>query len=316
LTELIWEEIVCNWCGTPEGTFLLEGPDRHLHLPGQFRLVVCPECGLIRQNPRLVWSSLKQYYPESFCSFAPAVEAEPSLWRRLDRRYGMWKWLRAVERYQPGGRLLDVGCGTGIFLAEAQRTGRWQVTGVEPSQAAADYARLVLKLPVLNGALAEVESDLPSASFDVVTLWNVLEHLPEPITDLRRIHRLLRPGGWLIAMIPNVESLAARVFGPYWLGWELPRHLYLFPRQTLQHILISLGLKPIRWQCFSSSYFTLAHSLEFWSETWSGKYPLLARLLMRLYRTLLTRAVLLAPLWVLDQLKRSTIITVFAQKQE
>ena len=87
MAEWVWEETICDWCGTPGGAPLLEGPDRHLHLPGQFRLVTCPQCGLIRQSPRLAWVSLKDYYPESFCSFARAIDEEPSFWRRLDRRY-------------------------------------------------------------------------------------------------------------------------------------------------------------------------------------------------------------------------------------
>jgi hypothetical protein len=144
-------------------------------------------------------------------------------------------------------------------------------------------------------------------------MWHVLEHLPEPVADLRRAHRLLRPNGWLMMMIPNVESLAARVFGPYWLGWELPRHLYLFPRRTLDAILTSVGFRSADWRCLRGSYATLGYSLEFWSRA-EGGHRWLAQMLVRAHRTLFARAALLVPLWVLDQLKLTTVITVFAQK--
>jgi SAM-dependent methyltransferase len=310
---LIWETVACDWCGASAGDLVVEGPDLHLQLPGRFRLIRCANCGLIRQDPRLAWEALKDYYPPDFCSFVPIIDEEPSWLRRLDRRYGMWKNLRAVERWQRGGRLLDVGCGTGVFLAEAQRTGRWQVVGVEPSSAA-DYARRVLKARVIEGRFAEAEPQLEPASFDVITLWNVLEHFSEPTADLRRAHRLLRPGGWLIAMVPNLESLAARVFGSYWLGWELPRHLYLFPRIVLARILAELGFAVRDWRCFSGSYSTLDYSLQFWSRSWSDRFPRLARALLAIYRTLPVRLALAPPLWVLDQLRLTTLITVFCQK--
>src|SRR5512145_1690770 len=139
--ELIWEESLCDWCGSPGGEVLFIGPDLLMELPGEFHLVRCTACGLIRQNPWLAWESLKSYYPEDYSAYEPIIGRERSRLRRADRRYGMWKRLRSIERFQPDGRLLDVGCGTGIFLAEAQRTRRWDLMAVEPSPAAAEYVQ-------------------------------------------------------------------------------------------------------------------------------------------------------------------------------
>ncbi len=110
------------------------------------------------------------------------MREEKTVIRRLDKRYGPWKRLRAIERFQPGGKLLEIGCGTGLFLEEALKSHRWDVTGIEPSRRAADYAKNQLNIPVYNGRFSEIE--LPPGSFDVVVLWNVLEHLDQPFEDL------------------------------------------------------------------------------------------------------------------------------------
>ncbi|MFV2043815.1 MAG: class I SAM-dependent methyltransferase, partial [Anaerolineales bacterium] len=148
---------------------MLEGPDRLTGLPGRFKLIRCGNCGLIRQNPRLEWESLRQYYPKDYSPYEPIIESESSIFRRFDRRYGMRKRLRAIERLQKGGRLIDVGCGTGIFLAEAERSGRWELMGVEPNLDAVRYASQRLDCSILQARFSEPE--LPTEGFDVVTMW-------------------------------------------------------------------------------------------------------------------------------------------------
>lgn len=310
--DLIWERTACSACGSVEEVLLFEGSDRMLKLPGTFRVVRCTRCGLVRQDPRLAWESLQHYYREEYGSYTSIPDKPASSLQRLSWRYGQWKLLRAIGHFQRGGRLLDVGCGNGIFLAEAQRTGRWDVTGIEPTESAAANARRAVQAPILSCRFSEAE--LPAASFDVITMWNVLEHLPDPVADLRRAHTLLKPGGWLILAIPNMESLAVRVFGSRWLGWELPRHLYMFPRRSLDRILASVGFRVARRQCLSLSYATLGANLEFWSQDWQARHPALARWMLRLYYTPVSRLALALPLWVLDRLNLSTVINIFAQK--
>lgn len=312
VNELLWEEVVCDWCGSSSTKLLFEGPDRLLKQPGRFRMVRCQQCGLIRQNPRLTWKSLRHFYPEDYVSYAPLIRDETSRWRRMERRYGMRKRMRAIERFQRGGRLLDVGCGTGIFLEEAQRSKHWEVMGLEPNEKAATYARQALQVPILPGLFHEIA--LPSDSVDVITLWNVLEHLDHPISSLRHAHRLLRDDGWLVFSIPNVESLDALIFGHYWLGWDLPRHLYLFPRSVLRTVLTATGFRIVAMRCIAASYAALGHSLEFWSQTWNANYDFARRLLLRVYGTLPIQVGLGTPLWILSLLNLSPVITIFAQK--
>ena len=130
--DLVWEDTACDYCGSgsTECDVLFEGPDRAERLPGIFRVVRCQRCGILRQNPRLAWVSLKDYYTENYDSHSMLVRHEKGFLRRLDKRYGPWKRLKAMERYSTGGTLLEVGCGTGLFLEEALRSGHFENTWV------------------------------------------------------------------------------------------------------------------------------------------------------------------------------------------
>ena len=310
--SLAWVDSPCDGCGAKEGQLLFEGPDLLMGLTGRFRLVQCPQCGLIRQNPHLSWESLKDYYPEDYSPYTKIIETERSTARRMDRRYGMWKRLRALERFQPGGRLLDVGCGTGVFLGEAQRSGRWELMGVEPSPQAAAYAQEALGISVL--AQRFDEADLPAGHFDAITMWNVLEHLDSPIRDLRRAYQLIRPGGWLVLAIPNVDGSGAKLFGRYWMGWDLPRHLYLFPKKQLRRILGEIGFDWVDARCIAGGHSSLDLSIEFLLR--AKKIDNIAtRFLLRLYRSLPARIACSPLFWLTDHLRQCSLITIFVQKK-
>ena len=310
--SLEWVELPCDWCGSQSYEAVFSGPDRLEHLPGQFQIVRCGDCGLLRQHPHLTWSSLKHYYLETYVSHGLMSRDQPNKWRRLDKRYGPWKRLRAIESFQRGGSLLEVGCGTGTFLEEAVRSGGWLVTGVEPTPHAAEYVRDRLNIPVHQEVFSKVE--LPEASFDVIVMWNVLEHLENPIEDMRYAQRLLRPGGWFVFTVPNLEGWGQRLFGNCWIGWDLPRHLYFFSRSLLLQILPKLGFRWAGARCLSTSYHFLGNTLDFWSQSWHERHPTVRRALMAIYGSLSVRALATLPLGILDRLAQNTIITVFAQK--
>jgi 2-polyprenyl-3-methyl-5-hydroxy-6-metoxy-1,4-benzoquinol methylase len=146
-------------------------------------------------------------------------------------------------RHLPGkpdessGKLLDVGCGEGSFLAVAKRCG-WAVVGLEPDPKAALVAQQ-RGLDIVNSGLEGLESQ--SGSFDVITLSHVIEHMHEPLETLRSCNRLLKPGGQLWIETPNIDSLGHRVFGRHWRGLEAPRHLVLFSRSSLVWALSQAG---------------------------------------------------------------------------
>jgi SAM-dependent methyltransferase len=153
-----------------------------------------------------------------------------------------WKLIRRVVPWRRG-RILDIGCGNGDLLTILDRAG-WDVHGYEPhaTTAAAANRRLDhLGRAVVHSDAAALDA-WPAQSFDVITLWHVIEHLPEPLAMLRVVHRLLRPGGLCLIQTPHVAAAEALVLRSYWHGWELPRHLWFFSHTTLQALLERAGL--------------------------------------------------------------------------
>ena len=254
------EHIACVICGASAGDLVFAGPDLLHPSAERFQLERCTRCGHFYQNPRPTVAAIDRYYPSDYISFQTAIEDEPNLLRRLERRYGRWMRSSRIQRAagRPG-RLLDIGCATGIFLDSMRRLG-WQVEGVEPTASAAAYARERFGLKIFEGRLED--AGYPDASFDAISLWDVLEHVHDPRLVINEVARILRPGGLLIINIPNPDSLEARLLGEHWLGWDLPRHLNLFSPPQLRSFLASKGLQVERIRSFTAGYSLLLLSLE------------------------------------------------------
>lgn len=136
------------------------------------------------------------------------------------------------------GRLLDVGCAAGFFLAEARRY--FDVRGVELSEYSSRFAREHLGLPVFTGSLAA--AGFADASFDLITLWDVIEHVPDPFDVLRECRRLLRPSGHVVLTTGDIGSGYAMRSGPNWHLLAPPWHLYYFSRRTMASMAVRAGL--------------------------------------------------------------------------
>jgi 2-polyprenyl-3-methyl-5-hydroxy-6-metoxy-1,4-benzoquinol methylase len=208
-------------------------------------IVRCRGCGLVMTNPRDDAATLQTVYS---LLQDPLYEAESD-----NRRRTAIDHLRLLQGLtRPPGCLLDIGCATGIFLAEAQSAG-WQVSGVEPS---AWYAAAAgQRLPGVDIRQATLEQvDFPHDSFDVITLWDVLEHVDSPIRSLERIRPWLRPSGVLALNLPNIVSFSARVLGGRW-PLLLREHLWYFAPATMERLLRQAGFTMLKtgpnWVHFS-----------------------------------------------------------------
>jgi len=305
------ESVVCNLCGADDADVLFEGCDRLHGLPGRFPLRRCRQCGLIYLSPRPDRDEIQHYYPDSYPSYLLAIDDEPSASVRLNRRYGMAKRLRAISpRVGPPGRALDVGCATGNFLHNLRNCG-WQVCGVEPNPRAADYARKRLGLTVFTGGLAA--AGYPEGFFDLVSFWDVLEHVHDPRATLEEAARVTKPGGSLALSLPNPESIEARLFGPYWAGWDCPRHLYLFSQPVLAKLLSETGWQMTEVYSFTGRHWVLALSLEFWLKA-CPQHEGLRHLLLKIGSSFPARVCTLPCFLMLERFNQSSIMSVFAHR--
>ena len=195
---------------------------------------------------------LAPYYPSDYIRTGRV----PRVVRERLRRRDLEPRLRLAAA-QPGDTVLDVGCARGDFLVEMRRRG-WTVAGIEPTAHLANEA-LALGIPVWADELASAR--VPARRFDLVTLWDVLEHLDDPHADLVRARSLLRPGGRLIVNTPLADGWDARVFGHAWSGWDAPRHYTVFTRTSLTRLLAGAGFAIESWHRVFETYLITALTL-------------------------------------------------------
>lgn len=307
---MIFVNYPCDFCGSEKYEVIFSGHDLLLGLPGEFQLVKCLQCGLLRQNPRLEWNELAEYYPSNFSSYCPQVSELTKGTVRLDKRYGLWKRVNLIHKYKPDGSWLDVGCGTGRILQEAMGWENWRLFGLEPVPEAAQYTQERLDIPVYTETLESFQNH--ENQFDIITMWDVLEHLPFPFQSIQKVNGLLRKGGLFVFSIPNLRSWDRSVFNKHWIGYDLPRHLYSFPDQLISNALIQSGFSVVDKKCIAGSHAALMLNISFLNK--QRKSKLINKVLLKGNDYWFHRLLTFIPLWLLDRLKLSTNITFVAQK--
>lgn len=278
--------VLCPVCGADNRAVFLRGCDRLHHLPGEFTLVRCA-CGTVYLNPQPEPHELSAYYPDEYLAH------QPTPWRSPLRRHRRWKefllrwyygyplggpappaWLRLLLHpflrlpakgslktaipFHRQGRLLDIGCGNGRWLRTMQEYG-WQVYGVELNPRAAQLAN-ALGVPTVCGTL--LDARFPPASFDVVRLHYVFEHLTNPGETLDEVRRILAPGGRCYIRIPNIRSWTFRWFGTYWFPLDVPRHVIHYSPDSFRRLARAHGLR-VRRIVYRSPLAGFFTSIEF-----------------------------------------------------
>jgi len=274
------QDVRCALCGNDTTTKLYVIPD---YMSGEaFAVVRCPGCGLIYTDSRVSPAEISKFYPQRYYGdenkrFKGAIEACLRLFRV--RRANV------ITRHKATGRILDVGCGRGVFLAEMRKRG-WEVVGTELAEDACRFAREELRLKVI-ARRDLLDCAFEAQSFDVVVLSHVLEHLADPLETLVEIARILKGDGLLFLAVPNVASLQARISGPKWALWDVPRHYYHFSPDTLRKMLDMSGFWVVSELHFSLEYdpFCLTQSLlNLVSGEFNFLYDLLKSSTTRFYR--------------------------------
>lgn len=229
------EYVNCNLCGSNLTKIVAE--------VGPFKLVKCRTCGLVYDNPRLSVEDTQHHYIRLYNdSFTHKT-------RWFESRIDMFsECLKKLESFRENGRLLDVGCGRGYFLRLARDRG-WNTYGVEISEDSSDFARKEYNLDVCRGTVRQAK--FRSEYFDVITLWNVLDHFWDPISELAEINRVLRRGGLIFIRVPNISFhlkvyFLLRLLGQFGEKLQLERRvatfrLYCFSARTLKKTLSKVG---------------------------------------------------------------------------
>lgn len=259
---------LCLLCGRTGEQVYTNLRDVLFHVPGEWSMKTCRRCGLFWLSPQPSLDDLPSLYRNyhthrlhdaslisllvdglvSTVAITSLGYSSPNAGPARSLLVRLAKWIGPLRgnaelslmclRFIPGGTLLDVGCGSGRFLAKMKALG-WEVQGVEPDEMAVRFARERFGLDVKQGTLEAI--GFPEGRFDAVTLGHVIEHVRDPAALVRECRRVTKTGGMLVITTPNAESLAHRVFRAKWRGLEPPRHLYVFSPRALRQLVEKEG---------------------------------------------------------------------------
>lgn len=264
----------CPWCDSEKTQMHLWVKDLFLTNEA-FEIHECLKCGLLFTEPRPKLEEIAKYYQseeyyshqENKKGFVPHIYEEVKS-INLKKKYKM-----ATKDLEPG-RMLEIGCGAGDFLHIMEIHG-WDCTGIEPSESAKEIATKKVKAVLLN---PQEINQLEDESFDLITMWHVLEHVDNLKEEIYQLQRLLKKGGRLVLALPNFKSADAQYYKEYWAAYDVPRHLNHFCRESINNIFKTTDFKRIKtdklvWDAYYISYMSekyMNHSLPLLKGAWKG----------------------------------------------
>ncbi len=229
----------CPVCGGVATELFLACKD-HTVSKSSFEIVECKNCGFAYTSPRPIESELGKFYEsEEYISHSNTSKGIVSnLYQRV-RKHTLAKKLELINSVGKKGALLDIGCGTGEFL-NTMKSGGWETIGIEPSPSARKQGVENYNLDVREEKELE---NFPPNSFNVITMWHVLEHVPHLLERVQKLKDLLKYDGVLIIAVPNRNSHDAKHYGEYWAAYDVPRHLYHFRAQDMRTLMGVVGFE-------------------------------------------------------------------------
>lgn len=237
-----FESLACDLCGAKDSV--------QRYTKRGFNIVQCRRCGMVYTNPRLKGPKIAELYDADYFQ-GHGFDKSVNYVRDVDEfgahktQYDLHDWdldsVRSMLRSN-GKRMLEIGCGTGVFLAKAREHG-FDVSGLELSEYAAGFV-CEMGIPVETKSIED--ADFPENSFDAIVMREVIEHLPHPLESLRTVHRWLKPGGVLFMATGNYDSPERKLRGSDWFYFMPEGHLYYFSNNTMGKYLKQVGFKTIR----------------------------------------------------------------------
>lgn len=245
----------CPWCGSEKAQINLWLKDEFLSKE-DFHICECLNCGLSYTMPRPNKEKIGEYYKsEEYYSHQENKKGFiPRLYESVKKVNLKHKYNLATQGLNVG-KMLDIGCGVGDFLHTAEEHG-WTCTGVEPSEDAKAIAKTKTKANIIN---SEDMEKIPDATFDLITMWHVLEHIDDLKWQIEQLHRLTKTKGRIVIAVPNYKSYDAQYYKELWAAYDVPRHLSHFNKNVLTKIFKSKNLELVRtdkliWDAYYISY--------------------------------------------------------------
>ncbi|MFP9097509.1 class I SAM-dependent methyltransferase [Flavobacterium sp. RHBU_24] len=238
-----------------------------------FQLLRDENFDLLKTHPQPALENLGRYYESD--DYISHTDGKRSLFEKLYhavKQKALRDKISLVQRFKPSkGELLDIGAGTGDFLVVAKNH-HWNITGIEPSEKARGIASL--KSVPFTGSI----QDVPSHSKDVITMWHVLEHVPDVRTHIAELKRILKEDGVVFIAVPNFNSHDAKYYGSYWAAYDVPRHLWHFSKMAIKKLFAEedmelMNILPMKFDSFYVSLLSEKYKtgkMNFFNGFWRG----------------------------------------------
>ena len=231
-----------------------------------------PEFDLLITYPKPSLEELPSYYESE--DYISHTDGKRSLFEKLYqfiKNIALKNKLKLINSQSQKGKLLDIGCGTGDFLVVAKNDG-WQITGIEPGEKPR-------KIAIRKGvSFVNKLSDIEDNSFDVITMWHVLEHVPDLEFQIKELKRLIKPNGTILIAVPNFKSFDANYYGKFWAAFDVPRHLWHFSKIAIEKLFANEKLQlvkvlPMKFDSFYVSLLSEKYkngTMNFFNAFWIG----------------------------------------------